>query len=91
VIILLASGLTVREKHGNLHELIGVEVSPVLISRVSGAVLEEVKEWQRRKLNQVIHLSFLMPGESSYAMRGRSKTLITDSIPSSVPSPHDCQ
>lgn len=48
---LYARGMTVREIQGHLQELYGVEVSPDLISTVTDAVLEEVKEWQNRPLD----------------------------------------
>ena len=51
VISLYARGLTVREIRGHLKELYGTEVSPDLISRVTDAVLEEVREWQARPLD----------------------------------------
>jgi putative transposase len=51
IISLYARGLTVREIQGHLKELYGTEVSPDLISRVTDAVLEEVKEWQSRPLD----------------------------------------
>jgi transposase-like protein len=50
VLSLYARGMTVREIQGHLAELYGVEVSPDLISTVTDAVLEEVKEWQNRPL-----------------------------------------
>jgi putative transposase len=50
IISLYARGLTVREIQGHLKELYGTEVSPDLISRVTDAVLDEVKEWQARPL-----------------------------------------
>jgi transposase-like protein len=45
--------MTVREIRGHLQELYGVEVSPDLISRVTDAVLEEVRDWQNRPLDAV--------------------------------------
>ena len=51
IISLYARGLTVREIQGHLKELYGTQVSPDLISRVTDAVLEEVKEWQGRPLD----------------------------------------
>jgi putative transposase len=39
-------------------ELYGVEVSPELISRVTDAVLEEVREWQNRPLDPVYPVIF---------------------------------
>jgi putative transposase len=58
IISLYARGLTVREIQGHLQELYGVEVSPDLISRVTDAVLEEVREWQNRPLDPVYPVVF---------------------------------
>ena len=58
IISLYARGLTVREIQGHLQELYGVEVSPDLISRVTDAVLEEVREWQNRPLDRLYPIIF---------------------------------
>jgi putative transposase len=58
IISLYARGLTVREIQGHLKELYGTEVSPDLISRVTDAVLEEVKEWQARPLDTCYPIVF---------------------------------
>ena len=58
IISLYARGLSVREIQGHLLELYGVEVSPDLISRVTDAVLEEVREWQNRPLDPVYPVIF---------------------------------
>ena len=58
VISLYARGLTVREIQGHLREIYGTEVSPDLISRVTDAVLEEVKEWQARPLDACYPIVF---------------------------------
>jgi putative transposase len=58
IISLYARGLTVREIQGHLQELYGTEVSPDLISRVTDAVLDEVKEWQGRPLDTVYPVVF---------------------------------
>jgi putative transposase len=58
VISLYARGLTVREIQGHLAEIYGTEVSPDLISRVTDAVLEEVKEWQSRPLDACYPIVF---------------------------------
>ncbi len=58
VISLYARGLTVREIRGHLHEIYGVDVSPDLISRVTDAVLDEVKEWQSCPLDPVYPIVF---------------------------------
>ena len=58
IVSLYARGMTVREIQGHLQELYGVEVSPDLISRVTDAVLEEVREWQTRPLDAVYPVVF---------------------------------
>ena len=50
--------MTVREIQGHLHELYRVEVSRDLISRVTDAVLEEVREWQNRPWDGVYPVVF---------------------------------
>src|ERR1700758_4961805 len=50
ILSLYARGMTVREIQGHLTELYGVDVSPDLISRVTDAVLDELREWQNRPL-----------------------------------------
>lgn len=58
IISLYARGLTVREIQGHLKEIYGTEVSPDLISRVTDAVLEEVREWQARPLDACYPIVF---------------------------------
>jgi len=53
ILNLYARGMTVREIQGHLAELYGAAVSPDLISRVTDAVFEEVREWQSRPLDGV--------------------------------------
>jgi len=58
IVSLYARGMTVREIQGHLEEIYGVEVSPDLISRVTDAVLEEVREWQNRPLDPLYPIVF---------------------------------
>jgi len=58
IVSLYARGMSVREIQGHLQELYGVEVSPDLISPVTDAVLEEVREWQNRPLDAVYPVVF---------------------------------
>src|ERR1700741_2194872 len=51
IVSLYARGLTVRE-------IQGTEVSPDLISRVTDAILDEVREWQNRPLDRVYPVVF---------------------------------
>jgi putative transposase len=58
ILSLYARGMTVREIQGHLAELYGTDVSPDLISRVTDGVLEEVRGWQNRPLDQVYPVVF---------------------------------
>jgi transposase-like protein len=58
ILSLYARGMTVREIQGHLTELYGIEVSPDLISRVTDAILEEVRDWQNRPLDPVYPVIF---------------------------------
>jgi putative transposase len=58
IISLYARGLSVREIQAHLKDMYGTEVSPDLISRVTDAVLEEVREWQNRPLDAVYPIVF---------------------------------
>ncbi len=59
IISLYARGMTVREVQAHLREIYGVEVSPDLISTVTDAVLDELREWQHRPLDRVYPVLFL--------------------------------
>lgn len=50
IISLYARGLTTQEISEHLLEMYGVEASPAFISRATDSVLEEVREWQNRRL-----------------------------------------
>lgn len=58
VISLYARGLPVREIQDHLSELYGLEVSPDLISTITGEVMDEVIEWQNRPLEPMYPLVF---------------------------------
>jgi putative transposase len=53
VIALYARGMSVRDIRAHLEELYGLEVSPDLVSRVTDAVMDEVREWRSRALDAV--------------------------------------
>jgi transposase-like protein len=48
-----AGGMTTRDIQAQLQERYGVEVSPALISTVTEAMMEEVRQWQTRPLEAV--------------------------------------
>jgi transposase-like protein len=58
IISLYGRGMTVREIQGHLAELYGTEVSPDLISKVTDAILDEVREWQSRPLETIYPVVF---------------------------------
>lgn len=59
IISLYARGMTTREIQGHLQEIYGIEVSPSLVSTVTDAVLEEVREWQSRPLDAIYPIVYL--------------------------------
>jgi len=59
VIGLYAHGMTVRDIEEHLADVYDIEVSPDLISKITDAVLEEVREWQARPLDPVWPVIFL--------------------------------
>jgi putative transposase len=50
ILSLYARGMTTRDIQAQVQELYGVEVSPTLISNVTEAVMDEVRQWQARPL-----------------------------------------
>jgi putative transposase len=59
IIALYARGMSVRDIQAHLGEIYGVEVGRDLISRVTDAVLEDVRAWQQRPLEDVYPVVFL--------------------------------
>jgi putative transposase len=59
VLALYSRGMSTRDIKGHLRELYGTEVSADLISRVTDAVLDEVKAWQARPLDAVYPIVYL--------------------------------
>lgn len=59
IIALYGRGMTVRDIQAHLAEMYDVSVSPDLISKVTGAVLEEAKAWQNRPLERVYAAIYL--------------------------------
>lgn len=59
ILSMYARGMSVREIQGHLEEIYGVEVSPTLISNVTDAVVEEVRAWQSRPLDERYPIVYL--------------------------------
>jgi putative transposase len=53
IVSMYARGMSRREIQGHLQDLYGVEISPDLVSRVTDAVLDEIRAWQNRALDAV--------------------------------------
>src|SRR5262245_47006392 len=59
ILALYSRGLSTRDIEAHLAELYGVNVGRDLISRVTDAVVEDVREWQQRPLEDVYPVIFL--------------------------------
>jgi putative transposase len=59
IIALYARGMTTRDIQAQLQELYGVEVSATLISNVTEAVMDEVRQWQTRPLEALYPIVYL--------------------------------
>jgi len=59
ILSMYARGMTTRDIQGHLYDLYGTEVSASLISRVTDAVIDELKEWQSRTLDPVWPIVYL--------------------------------
>ena len=59
IISMYARGMTTRDIQAHLQEMYGVEVSPDLISTVTDSVINEVKEWQSRPLEEIYPIMYL--------------------------------
>jgi putative transposase len=59
ILSMYARGMSTREIQGHLAEIYQVEISASLISEVTDAVMEEVKIWQNRPLENLYPVLFL--------------------------------
>ena len=59
IIAMYARGMSIRDIQAHLAELYHVEVGHDLISKVTDAVLDDVREWQARPLEDVYPILFL--------------------------------
>jgi putative transposase len=71
VISQYARGMTTREIQGHLEEIYGIEVSPSLISQVTDEVIEEVRSWQNRPLEEIYPILYLDALIVKVKMEGR--------------------
>jgi putative transposase len=59
ILALYSRGLSVRDIQAHLQEIYGVEVSRDLISNVTDAVMDDVREWAKRPLEDIYPIVFL--------------------------------
>src|SRR5438552_6278085 len=59
ILALYSRGLSTRDIEAHLKEIYGVKVGRDLISRVTDAVMDDVREWQQRPLDDVYPVVFL--------------------------------
>jgi putative transposase len=59
IISMYARGMTTRDIQDHLKEIYGVDVSADLISTVTDAVINDVKEWQSRPLDEIYPILYL--------------------------------
>jgi putative transposase len=59
ILALYSRGLSARDIEAHLAEIYGVQVGRDLISRVTDAVMDDVREWQQRPLDDVYPVIFL--------------------------------
>ena len=59
ILSMYARGMSVRDIRAHLEEIYGVEVSPELITRVTDAVIDELRTWQSRPLEPVYLVVYL--------------------------------
>lgn len=69
ILSMYARGMTVRDIQAHLLDIYGVEVSAELISNVTDAVLETVREWQNRLLDKMYPIIYF----DAIVVKGRTE------------------
>jgi len=59
ILWMYAHGFSTRDIQAQLQEWYGIEVSPTLISNVTEAVMEEVRQWQNRPLEELYPIMYM--------------------------------
>jgi len=59
ILALYSRGLSTRDISAHLHEIYGVEVGRDLISRVTDGVMDDVRDWGKRPLEDIYPIVFL--------------------------------
>jgi len=74
IISMYARGMTTRDIQGHLMDIYGVEVSPDLISDVTNSIIDDVREWQNRPLDNVYPIVFF----DAIVVKGRTEGRVTN-------------
>lgn len=69
IISMYALGMTTRDIQDHLKDIYGVDVSPELISNVTDAILDDVKEWRSRPLESVYPIVYF----DALVVKGRTE------------------
>jgi putative transposase len=71
ILSLYAKGMTVRDIQAHLEEMYGTEISRDLISTITDAVLEDVKAWRARPLDEIYPIVFIDGFVAKCRLEGR--------------------
>ena len=56
---LVSRGMTTRDVRGHIADVYGVDISPELVSRITDAIIPELRAWQSRPLDAVYPIIYL--------------------------------
>lgn len=59
IITMYSKGMTTRDIEETIKEIYGIEVSESSISNITSVVIEDIKQWQNRPLNEVYYVIWL--------------------------------
>ena len=74
IISMYGLGLTTRDIQKHLYDIYNVEVSPELISNVTDAIMDDVREWRNRPLDNMYPIVFF----DALVVKGRSEGRVTN-------------
>jgi len=74
IISMYGLGLTTRDIQNHLHEIYNVEVSPELISNVTDAIMDDVREWRNRPLDKIYPIVYF----DALVVKGRTENRVTN-------------
>ena len=77
ILSMYARGMTVRDIREQLEELYAVDVSTDLISRVTDGVLDELRGWQKRPLENLYYIVYL----DALVVKIRDKGTVRNKVP----------